>query len=69
LAITFDLEEGEICNSDSEITIDGRCACEDRMRPPHPGTFIREEILDELGLSVARTAEVLKCGEPHYPIC
>jgi antitoxin HigA-1 len=30
------------------------------MRPPHPGTFIREEILDELGLSVARTAEVLK---------
>ena len=30
------------------------------MRPPHPGTFIREEILDELGLSVARMAEVLK---------
>lgn len=29
------------------------------MRPPHPGRFIREEILDELGLSVARAAEVL----------
>lgn len=29
------------------------------MRPPHPGHFIREEILDELGLSVARAAEVL----------
>jgi len=30
------------------------------MRPPHPGVFIREEILGELGLSVVRTAEILK---------
>ena len=29
------------------------------MKPPHPGSFIREEILHELGLSVARTAEIL----------
>jgi antitoxin HigA-1 len=29
------------------------------MKPPHPGGFIREEILDELGLSVARAAEIL----------
>ena len=29
------------------------------MRPPHPGAFIREEILDELGLSIARAAEIL----------
>jgi addiction module HigA family antidote len=29
------------------------------MRPPHPGSFIREEILDELDLSVARAAEIL----------
>jgi len=29
------------------------------MKPPHPGSFIREEILDELGLSVARAAEIL----------
>ena len=29
------------------------------MRPPHPGNFIREEILGELGLSVSRAAEVL----------
>jgi len=29
------------------------------MRPPHPGSFIREEILAELNLSVARAAEVL----------
>ena len=29
------------------------------IRPPHPGRFIREEILDELGLSVARAAEIL----------
>lgn len=29
------------------------------MRPPHPGSFIREEILEELGLSLARAAELL----------
>ena len=29
------------------------------MRPPHPGSFIREEILEELGLSVSRAAEAL----------
>ena len=29
------------------------------MRPPHPGSFIREEILDELKLPVASAAEIL----------
>lgn len=29
------------------------------MMPPHPGIFIREEILDELGLSVSQAAEAL----------
>ena len=29
------------------------------MRPSHPGEFIREEILNELGLSVTRAAELL----------
>lgn len=29
------------------------------MKPSHPGEFVREEILNELGLSVARAAEVL----------
>ena len=29
------------------------------MSPPHPGVFIREEILEPLDLSVARAAEVL----------
>jgi addiction module HigA family antidote len=29
------------------------------MKPSHPGEFLREEILNELGLSVARAAEVL----------
>ena len=29
------------------------------MRPPHPGTFIRDEVLDELGLSVTRMAVAL----------
>ena len=29
------------------------------MAPPHPGTFIREEILDELGLTVSEAAKAL----------
>jgi addiction module HigA family antidote len=29
------------------------------MSPPHPGTFIREEVLEPLDLSIARTAEIL----------
>ena len=29
------------------------------MRPPHPGRFVREEILEPLGLSVAKAAGVL----------
>lgn len=29
------------------------------MRPAHPGSFIRTEILDELGLSVSRASEIL----------
>ena len=29
------------------------------MRPSHPGFFVRTEILDELGLSITRAAEVL----------
>jgi addiction module HigA family antidote len=29
------------------------------MRPCHPGEFIREDILRELGLSIARAAEIL----------
>ncbi|RAH95800.1 addiction module antidote protein, HigA family [Acuticoccus sediminis] len=29
------------------------------MQPSHPGVFIREEVLDELGLSIARGAEIL----------
>ena len=29
------------------------------MKPPHPGSFVREEILDELNLSVVQAAEIL----------
>ena len=29
------------------------------VAPPHPGVFIREEILDELGLTVSEAAKVL----------
>jgi addiction module HigA family antidote len=29
------------------------------MKPPHPGTFIRDEILDPLDLSVSKAAEIL----------
>ena len=30
------------------------------MAPPHPGAFIREEILDPLGLTVSEAANVLE---------
>ncbi|MGA1198941.1 MAG: HigA family addiction module antitoxin [Candidatus Latescibacterota bacterium] len=29
------------------------------MKPPHPGNFIRTEIIEELHLSVAKAAEIL----------
>ena len=29
------------------------------MAPPHPGAFIRDEILDELGLTVSEAAKAL----------
>lgn len=29
------------------------------MKPPHPGQFVRTEILDELGLSIAKAARAL----------
>ena len=29
------------------------------MKPPHPGDFIRTEILEELDLSIAKAADVL----------
>jgi addiction module HigA family antidote len=29
------------------------------MKPPHPGDFIRTEILDELKLSITQAAEIL----------
>ena len=30
------------------------------MAPPHPGAFIREEILDELALTVSEAAKILR---------
>ncbi len=30
-----------------------------KMTPSHPGSFIRSEVMDELGLTVTRTAEIL----------
>ena len=29
------------------------------MRPPHPGSFFRDEVLEELDLSISRAAEIL----------
>ena len=29
------------------------------MKPAHPGAFIREEVLDELGLTIAAAAKIL----------
>lgn len=36
-----------------------RDGIEVRMTPPHPGRFIRTEVLETLGLSVTRSAEIL----------
>jgi addiction module HigA family antidote len=30
------------------------------MKPTHPGTFIREEILNELDLTISKAADILK---------
>ena len=38
------------------------------MKPSHPGEFIREEILNEFGLSVARAAKCWACAAPPCPI-
>ena len=32
------------------------------MTPPHPGEFVRTEILDALGLSVTKAAKILGVG-------
>jgi antitoxin HigA-1 len=29
------------------------------LKPSHPGAFIRTEVIDELGLSVSKAAEIL----------
>lgn len=34
-------------------------AIKSRMKPTHPGAFVREEILDELNLSVSKAADIL----------
>ena len=36
------------------------------MKPPHPGAFIREVILDELQIPVARAAEALAERARHH---
>ena len=38
------------------------------MRPPHPGSFVRDEILEELGLSIARAAEIRNGRPPMFLI-
>jgi len=37
------------------------------MVPPHPGAFIREEIRDEVGLSLSEAAKVLECAALPCP--
>ena len=40
------------------------------MTPSHPGDFIRTEIVEELGLSVAKVAEILGVHQapPFRPV-
>ena len=37
-----------------------------KMGPPHPGTFIGLEILDEFGLSVSEAAGILEAHEAPF---
>ena len=61
--IPFTLEAGEICNLDLEDYHQKAMPPPNiAMRPAAPGEFIREEILDELGLSVSRAAEIRGVG-------
>ncbi len=34
------------------------------MTPPHPGVFIREEVIEPLNLSIAKAAEILDVRRP-----
>ncbi|HUO05951.1 MAG TPA: HigA family addiction module antitoxin [Candidatus Binataceae bacterium] len=34
------------------------------LNPPHPGSFIRTEIIERLGLSVTAAAEILRVSRP-----
>jgi addiction module HigA family antidote len=34
------------------------------LNPPHPGSFVRTEIIEPLGLSVTAAAQVLKVSRP-----
>lgn len=34
------------------------------MSPPHPGTFVREEIIEPLDLSISKAAEILDVRRP-----
>ena len=34
------------------------------MAPPHPGAFVRDEVVDELGLSVAAPPKSSACAAP-----
>ena len=37
------------------------------MTPPHPGTFIRTEALEELGLRVSAAARISVCAVRRSP--
>ena len=39
------------------------------MTPSHPGDFIRTEIVDELGLSVTKAAEILGVRRARFRTC
>ena len=34
------------------------------LNPPHPGTFVRSEVIEPLGLSVSAAARVIKVARP-----
>jgi addiction module HigA family antidote len=58
--ITFEIDSDEIHSLDlGGLPLMSEEIQKVGMKPSHPGEFIREEILAELGLSIARAAEIL----------
>jgi addiction module HigA family antidote len=63
LIFTID-DEREICDLNSRITTNEEFQTMPMKNPPHPGVFIRTEIIEPAGLSVTAAAAALQVSRP-----